>query len=83
MFETLLLYLCARKSNFSNELLSIGFPFRLPGFPVPKDRVTFFQTHHNYIWRVSPSGKSIFARDRKTVSIAMHLIANLRKQFRR
>lgn len=83
LFETLLLLLLCPGSNISNELLSMGFHSGYPAFLSQRDRVTFFQTHHNYIWRVLPSGNSIFARDRKTVSIAIHLIANLRKQFRR
>lgn len=69
--------------NRSNELL-LDNPYRgLPGFPVWETGLRFIQTHHNYIYRVWPTAKFIFARDRKTISIVIHLIAHLREQYRR
>jgi len=70
------------ETNIGNELPSIGFPSRLPGFPVLVGTgLRFSQTHIIIFGESHPAGKSVSARDRKTISIAIHRIANLRKQF--
>jgi len=79
--KTLLLFVLWQGTNMSNELLFTKSLFRLPGFPAFERQgyVLFKRTIIIFI-ESDPAGKSVFARDRKTIYFAIHLIAHLRKQ---